>query len=92
MVITLTAELEEFVNKKVKSGAYQSATEVVKASLRLLEVQEKGMEALRREILIGVEDIEQGRFITCQTDAELEAFSNEIIQQGQKRQPTSGMQ
>jgi antitoxin ParD1/3/4 len=63
MTITITDELEEFINKQVKSGAYKSADEVIIASLRLLKVREKGMEALRREIMCGVEDIQQGRFI-----------------------------
>jgi antitoxin ParD1/3/4 len=62
MVITLTDELEELINEKIKSGEYKSADEVIKAGLRLLSAQEKGTEALRREIMRGVEDIRQGRF------------------------------
>jgi hypothetical protein len=62
------------------------------ASLRLLEAQEKGMEALRGEIMLGLGDIEQGRFTTLTTEADLEAFSDEIIKQGQDRQNASGKQ
>lgn len=43
-------------------------------SLRLLKAKEEGVEALRREIMRGVEDIEQGRATTHTTDAELEDF------------------
>lgn len=85
MTITLTDELEELINEKVRSGEYKSADEVVMASLRLLDAREKGREALRREIMRGVEDIQQGRFASISTDAELEAFSDEIIRQGQER-------
>ena len=92
MTITLTDELEELINEKVKSGAYKSADEVVIASLRLLKAQEKGLEALRREIMRGVDDIQQERFAVYGTDAELEAFSDEIIKQGQERQDTSKKQ
>ncbi len=92
MTITLTDELEELINEKVRSGAYKSADEVIIASLRLLKAQEKGMEALRREIMRGVEDIQQGRFTAYGTDAELEAFSDEIIKQGQERQDASRKQ
>lgn len=92
MTITLTNELEELINEKVKSGAYKSADEVIIASLRLLKAQEKGMETLRQEVMRGVEDIQQGRFTTYGTDAELEAFSNEIIRQGQERQDASRKQ
>jgi len=79
MTITLTDELEKLVNEKVKSGEYKSADDVVMASLRLLKAQEEGIEALRREIMRGVEDIEQGRFSTYATEDELEAFSDQII-------------
>lgn len=92
MTITLTDELEELINEKVKSGEYKSADEVVMASLRLLKAQEKGMEALRQEIMRGVGDIQQGRFIAYETDAELEAFSDEISRQGQERQDSSRKQ
>jgi putative addiction module CopG family antidote len=42
MTITLTAEIEEFISRKVKSGAYQSPADVILTSLRLVEAQEKG--------------------------------------------------
>lgn len=92
MTITLTDELEELVNEKVKSGSYKSADEVVMASLRLLKAQEEGMEALRREIMIGVGDIQEGRFATYATDAELDALSDKIIRQGQERRNALGNQ
>jgi antitoxin ParD1/3/4 len=92
MTITLTDELEELINEKVKSGAYKSADEVIVASLRLLKAQEKGMEALRQEIMCGVEDIQQERFTAYGTDTELGAFSDEISRQGQERQDASRKQ
>lgn len=90
MTITLTDELEELINEKVRSGEYKSADEVVAESLRLLKAKEEGMEALRREIMRGVEDIEQKRFTTLTTDAELESFSDEIVRRGQERLNASG--
>ena len=89
MTITLTDELEELINAKVRSGAYKSASEVVMESLRLLKAKEEGMDALRREVMRGVEDIEQGRFSVYATDAELEAFSDRIISQGRERRDAS---
>lgn len=90
MTITLTDELEEMINAKIRSGAYKSADEVVIESLRLLKAKEEGIDALRREIMRGVEDIGQGRFTTYTTDAELEAFSDEIIMQGAGRRNAPG--
>ena len=37
MNVSLTPELETFVEQKVKTGRYQSASEVIRAGLRLLE-------------------------------------------------------
>ena len=37
MNVSLTPELEEFVSAKVSSGRYNSASEVVREALRLLE-------------------------------------------------------
>lgn len=37
MNVSLTPELEKFVNSKVVSGRYNSASEVVREALRLLE-------------------------------------------------------
>jgi antitoxin ParD1/3/4 len=58
MNVSLTPELEKIVNKKVKSGMYNSASEVVREALRLLEEQDRlramKLEALRQDILAGL--------------------------------------
>lgn len=41
MNVSLTPELEEFVHSKVQSGRYNSASEVVREALRLLEEHEQ---------------------------------------------------
>ena len=43
--VNLTDELDRFVLKKVKSGRYENASEVVRAGLRNLEREEKEYEA-----------------------------------------------
>jgi antitoxin ParD1/3/4 len=43
--VNLTEELDRFVLKKVKSGRYENASEVVRAALRTLEREEKQYEA-----------------------------------------------
>ena len=54
MNVSLTPDLEKFIQAKVNSGRYQSSSEVVREALRLLEEkdQEKQqrLEALRAEI------------------------------------------
>jgi len=89
MIVTLPAEIEKIVAEKVSSGAYQSVDEVISKSVRLLEAKEKGTEALRREIMRGFEDIQEGRFSTFSGDEELDAFSDDIIQQAKERRDAS---
>ena len=43
--VNLTAELDRFVAKKVKTGRYENASEVVRAGLRTLEREEQQYEA-----------------------------------------------
>ncbi|MBI2150791.1 MAG: type II toxin-antitoxin system ParD family antitoxin [Acidobacteria bacterium] len=43
--VNLTDELDRFVLKKVESGRYENASEVVRAALRTLEREEQEYEA-----------------------------------------------
>ena len=43
--VNLTDELDRFVLKKVESGRYENASEVVRAALRTLEREEQQYEA-----------------------------------------------
>lgn len=45
MNVSLTPDLEEFVQQKVETGRYTSASEVVREALRLLEEHEKARAA-----------------------------------------------
>jgi antitoxin ParD1/3/4 len=64
MNVSLTPELEQFVQDKVKSGRYLSASEVVREALRLLEerdrLREIRLETLRKEIRTGIEQSDRG--------------------------------
>jgi antitoxin ParD1/3/4 len=43
--VNLTTELDHFVAKKIKTGRYENASEVVRAALRTLEREEQEYEA-----------------------------------------------
>ncbi len=64
MNVSLTAELERLVNEKVASGMYGSASEVIRAGLRLLQQadadQAARLEALRSAVRVGVEQADRG--------------------------------
>jgi antitoxin ParD1/3/4 len=62
MNVEVTPELEKFVNERIENGDYKSPNEVVQEGLRLLRLRREKLEALRREIQIGIDDIEHGGF------------------------------
>jgi len=51
--ISLGEHFEIFISKKIGSGRYHSASEVIRAGLRLLELEEKKVEALRSALELG---------------------------------------
>lgn len=67
MNVSLTPELEKLVQEKVKSGRYNSASEVVREALRLLEEQDQlravRLEEVRKKIAEGLEALDRGEGI-----------------------------
>ena len=46
--VSITPELDAFIQERVKSGRYQTTSEVVREALRLLERHEQEREAFQR--------------------------------------------
>lgn len=68
MNVSLTPELEKFVNEKLKSGFYYSASEVIREGLRLLREQddfrERKLKALDEKIVRGIRQLDSGEGVT----------------------------
>ena len=64
MNISLTGELERLVQRKVDSGRYRSASEVICAGLRLLEREDEvRLTEMRAQVQAGVEQAERGELV-----------------------------
>ncbi len=67
MNISLTPELERFVQEKVNSGMYTSASEVIRESLRLLythdDLQRERIQQLNNAIDIGLNELSSDKKI-----------------------------
>jgi antitoxin ParD1/3/4 len=65
--ISLTPEQDDFVEKVVKSGEYQNASEAVRDALRALQQRRREdalkLKALRTQIKAGVDALERGEFV-----------------------------
>lgn len=71
MNVRLTQELEKFIEQEVKTGMYQSASEVIRAGLRLLKDEKtpkprfmvSSMEELEEKLLVGIRQLDRGEGI-----------------------------
>ena len=68
MNVNLTPVLEDYVKQKVQSGLYNSASEVVRDALRLLEEHDRikamKLQALRDDIHVGLGQLDKGEYST----------------------------
>ena len=60
MNVSLTPELEQAVKRKVESGLYNNASEVIREALRQTILREQESEWLVREAAIGYAQLEAG--------------------------------
>ena len=80
--VNLTDELDRFVLKKVKTGRYENASEVVRAALRTLEREEleyesnvAGRGALERNIVARQQNATRGRQLQPRDHAQCGRFA-----------------
>lgn len=83
--VVLTDHQADLVDRLVKSGRYQNASEVLRDGLRLVEVQEAEdrarLKALREAAQAGVADLEAGRFRSFADADELGRYLTGLAQE-----------
>ena len=88
MNVHLGPVLDEFVADLLKTGHYQTQSEVLREGLRLLkereEIKEIRLAELRKEIAAGVEQADEGRFVDGA------ATFIKIRRRGAQRKPRKG--
>lgn len=79
--IELTAAQDAFIERAVKSGEYQDASEAVRDALRALQQRRREdalkLKALRAQINAGIEALERGEFSEV-ADAELDRYLGDL--------------
>jgi antitoxin ParD1/3/4 len=75
--INLTAEQDAFIEKAVKSGEYQNASEAIRDALRVLQQKRREdtlkLKVLRIQIKAGIDALERGDFTEIE-DTDLEPY------------------
>jgi antitoxin ParD1/3/4 len=96
MNISLTPELREFVSKKVDSGLYKSASEVVREGLRLLVKHDRpsfrfdSVDELKAKLQEGIDQLDRGEGIQIDGQDELSNFFDDIKSSGRRRLESNG--
>jgi antitoxin ParD1/3/4 len=71
MNVSLTPELEKLIERKLKSGLYNSASEVIREALRLLqerdEMREAQLQELKRLTGAGLKQADEGKLTEAST-------------------------
>ena len=92
--VVLTDRQAEMIERLVKSGRYQNASEVLREGLRLLEQRaaedEAKLVALRHAAQVGVDDIEAGRYRQFDTPEALEQYLKELTGRALARHAKGG--
>lgn len=90
--VVLTDHHQEVIDRLVKSGRYQNASEVLREGLRLIEQREAleavKLVALKEAARTGFADLEQGRYIDVK-EAELEDFLAGLSREAASRDRSS---
>jgi antitoxin ParD1/3/4 len=104
MNVSITDRLAGYVRKKVKSGRYNNASEVVREALRRMEdederalrlakptvediltdLTEEQLDAIRRRVRAGIEDLEAGRFVKYEGREGLRKLADGVKARGRK--------
>jgi antitoxin ParD1/3/4 len=75
--VSLTPEQDAFVEKVVKAGEYQNASEAIRDALRVLQQKRREdalkLKALRAQVKAGLDALERGDFVEV-ADAELDSY------------------
>ena len=71
--VSLGDHFEDFIDERVKEGRYASASDAVRAGLRLLEQEETKLDVLRQTLAVGESQLDQGQGIDG------EQFMNDLI-------------
>lgn len=80
--VSLTPEQDAFVERVVKAGEYQNASEAIRDALRVLQRQRQEdvlkLKALRMQIKAGVDALDRGDFSEV-ADADLDEYLEGLV-------------
>jgi antitoxin ParD1/3/4 len=83
MTVEIPPEYRPFVQAVIARGGFQTEAEVVGEALRLLQERDRHVDALRREVQLGLDDLERGDY-TEYDDESLRQFFEQVKAEGRQ--------
>jgi antitoxin ParD1/3/4 len=81
MTVEIPPEHQEFVKDAIARGEFKTESEVIGEALRLLEERRTATERLRREIQLGIDELDRGEHVDYD-DKSLKEFFEQIKAEG----------
>lgn len=69
MNVTLPPALDALVARKLASGLYENAAEVVREALRQMDARESALAGLKREAALGFDQLDRGELVEMDREA-----------------------
>lgn len=74
MTITLPPALDALLARKLATGKYEDAGEVVREALRQMDTRESALELLRQEAALGFDQLDRGDSVEMDRDTFMNHF------------------
>ncbi|MGD0897771.1 MAG: type II toxin-antitoxin system ParD family antitoxin [Thermoguttaceae bacterium] len=83
MTVEIPPKHEQFVKAAIARGRFTSEADLVSEAIRLLEERDRQADFLRREMLVGLEELDRGEYVEYD-DASLKEFLEQVKAEGRQ--------
>ena len=83
MTVDIPAEFQPFVQAAINRGDFRDESEVVGEALRVLQAREQRLKELRREVQLGIDQLDRGEYSEYD-ERSLKEFFEQIKTEGRK--------
>jgi antitoxin ParD1/3/4 len=83
MTVEIPLEYQQFVTNAIACGEFKTEGEVIAEALRILEERRQTTEYLRREMQVGLDELDRGEFVEFD-EASLKEFFEQVKAEGRK--------
>jgi putative addiction module CopG family antidote len=83
MTVEIPLECQQFVTNAIACGEFKTEGEVIVAALRILEERRQTTEYLRREMQVGLDELDCGEYVEFD-EVSLKEFFEQVKAEGRK--------